>query len=163
MFYESQFSHCKLNMIKHGYYYFGSFIIYVRGCSFTGGGQNFFCAGKGGTSIFLRMPRWDQNVLRIANGGTRRNWQPAITKKKKDSSLTRWKIEYIIVELNMLWYLLQTVPSTLFSLYCIASNPVKQKKLRAEVLRLAPPGKPITEHALNRMSYLKACIQEGFR
>ncbi len=43
-----------------------SFIIYVRGCSFTREGPDFFCVGQGG----------DQNFFAHAEGGTRKNGDP---------------------------------------------------------------------------------------
>jgi len=49
-------------------------------------------------------------------------------------------------------------------LYCLASNPDKQQKLYEEVMQLAPDkNSPITHEVLQRASYLKACIKEGFR
>jgi len=49
-------------------------------------------------------------------------------------------------------------------LYCLASNPDKQQKLYEEVMQLAPDkNSPITYEVLQRASYLKACIKEGFR
>ncbi len=44
-----------------------------------GGGPEFFHEAKGGTKIFPRRQRGDQNFFTYANGGTEKNWQPAIT------------------------------------------------------------------------------------
>ncbi len=51
----------------------------------------------------------------------------------------------------------------LFSLYLIAANPRKQEKLRAEVMKHVPSGTPVTSQALDKMTYLRASIKEGFR
>jgi len=49
-------------------------------------------------------------------------------------------------------------------LYCLASNPDKQQKLYEEIMQLAPDKQsPITYEVLQRATYLKACIKEGFR
>ena len=49
-------------------------------------------------------------------------------------------------------------------LYCLASNPDKQQKLYEEIMQLAPDKhSPITYEVIQKASYLKACIKEGFR
>jgi len=49
-------------------------------------------------------------------------------------------------------------------LYCLASNPNKQDKLYEEIMQIAPDKRaPITYEVLQKASYLKACIKEGFR
>ena len=49
-------------------------------------------------------------------------------------------------------------------LYCLASNPDKQEKLYEEIMQLAPDkNSPITYEVIQKASYLKACIKEGFR
>jgi len=49
-------------------------------------------------------------------------------------------------------------------LYCLASNPDKQQKLYEEIMELTPDKRsPITYEVMQKASYLKACIKEGFR
>jgi len=58
----------------------------------------------------------------------------------------------------------QTVPSLLGQLFCLASNPDKQDELFAEINRLIPDrGADVTDDVIQKSSYLKACIKEGFR
>ena len=58
----------------------------------------------------------------------------------------------------------QTSPTFLGQLYCLAANPEKQERLREEVKRLTTdPSAPVTAAMINKASYLKACIKEGFR
>ena len=59
--------------------------------------------------------------------------------------------------------LFQTAPTLVGQLYCLAANPEKQEKLRSEINSVIPPGEEITVDHLNRLSYMKACIKEGFR
>lgn len=57
-----------------------------------------------------------------------------------------------------------TVPSLLGQLFCLASNPDKQDELFAEINRLIPDrGADVTDDVIQKSSYLKACIKEGFR
>jgi len=49
-------------------------------------------------------------------------------------------------------------------LYCLAANADKQAKLYTEVQNIAPDqNSPITEEIIQKASYLRACIKEGFR
>ena len=59
--------------------------------------------------------------------------------------------------------LFQTVPTLIGQLYCLAANPDKQERLYQEVCDVVPEGQPITPDVLNKLSYLKACVKEGFR
>ncbi len=69
--------------------------LFVRGgCSFTlGGDQNFSQGQRGGAKFFPVGKVGDQIFFTYANGGTRKNWRPAITNRrpplpvKNDSSL----------------------------------------------------------------------------
>ncbi len=60
--------------------------------------------------------------------------------------------------------LVTTSPTIVGQLYCLATNPEKQQKLREQILEVAPnPEAPITAEVINSLSYLKACVKEGFR
>ncbi len=57
-----------------------------------------------------------------------------------------------------------TSPTTVGQLYCLATNPEKQQKLREQIMEVAPnPETPVTPEIINSLSYLKACVKEGFR
>ena len=57
-----------------------------------------------------------------------------------------------------------TSPTTVGQLYCLATNPEKQQKLREQIMEVAPnPETPITPKVIDALSYLKACVKEGFR
>ena len=60
-------------------------------------------------------------------------------------------------------YILQTVPSLIGQLYCLAVNPEAQEKVYKEIKQVDPKEGEITAEMLGRMSYLKACVKEGFR
>ncbi|XP_035915937.1 cytochrome P450 CYP12A2-like [Anopheles stephensi] len=49
-------------------------------------------------------------------------------------------------------------------LYCLAQNPEKQEKLRAELRQIMPEkNTPLTPDRMKNMPYLRACIKEGLR
>lgn len=81
--------------------------------------------------------------------------------------LTREDFDYkdaVIIALSLFGDGLSTTsPTTVGQLYCLATNPEKQERLYEEVCREAPKGEPLTSERINRMSYLKACVKEGFR
>ncbi|CAL1535879.1 unnamed protein product [Lymnaea stagnalis] len=47
--------------------------------------------------------------------------------------------------------------------YNLAKNPDKQEILRKEILEVIGDNGPVTDHALAKMTYLKACLKESFR
>ena len=51
----------------------------------------------------------------------------------------------------------------MFTLYCLATNPDKQDKVRAELKKLMAPGEPVTDEILSKIPYLNAAIKEAFR
>ena len=58
---------------------------------------------------------------------------------------------------------LQTCPSVIGQIYCIAKNKDKQELLREEVDKYVPKNGNITADMIAKMTYLKACVKEGFR
>ncbi|KAK7102449.1 probable cytochrome P450 CYP44 [Littorina saxatilis] len=56
-----------------------------------------------------------------------------------------------------------TAPTVLSILYCLATNPTQQDRLRDEVNSLSSLDEPLTNDAINKMTYLKACIKETLR
>jgi cytochrome P450 len=56
-----------------------------------------------------------------------------------------------------------TTPTILFNLYCLATNPEAQDKVRQEILDVVGDERDITEEHINKMAYMKAFIKETFR
>ena len=56
-----------------------------------------------------------------------------------------------------------TASTASFLLYHLASNPDKQELLYQEILATIGPTGRITEHAINKMSYLSTCLRESQR
>ena len=54
-----------------------------------------------------------------------------------------------------------TASTAAFLLYHLASNPDKQDLLYQEILATVGPTGRITEHAINKMSYLSRCLRES--
>ncbi len=92
-------------IIKYRHYYLDSFIIYVRGYSFTRGDQNFLCRPRGGPEFFAHAEGGTKFFLRMPRGGpeklaTRDHRQTAPLPVKNDSSLKRvlvyaFKLQYL--------------------------------------------------------------------
>jgi cytochrome P450 len=58
---------------------------------------------------------------------------------------------------------LQTTPSFMFNLYCLAKHPEVQERIYEEISRIIPPGKVITVSMMNQLQLLKASVKETFR
>lgn len=56
-----------------------------------------------------------------------------------------------------------TVPTLLFTLYCLAKNPHSQQLVYEEITKAMPVGEPITADMIARLPYLKACVKEASR
>lgn len=59
--------------------------------------------------------------------------------------------------------MLQTVPTLLLAMYCLAKNPEVQQKAFDELHEHIPEDGYITLEVLNKLTYLKACFKEVFR
>lgn len=60
-------------------------------------------------------------------------------------------------------FVFQTVPTLLFTLYCLAKNPHSQQLVYEEITKAMPVGEPITADMIARLPYLKACVKEASR
>ncbi|TMW45371.1 hypothetical protein DOY81_009550 [Sarcophaga bullata] len=67
--------------------------------------------------------------------------------------------------MDMLMVGVDTTSSTFTSLLlCLAENPIKQAKLREEILQVLPlKDSEFTEESLKHMLYLKSCLKEALR
>ncbi len=95
----SQFSH----------YHLDSFIIYVRGCSFTRGSRTFLRRPRGGPEFFCACGGGGPEFFAHVKGGPEKKWQPAITNRrpplpvKNDGSLKSLLIFSFFTFNNALW------------------------------------------------------------
>lgn len=56
-----------------------------------------------------------------------------------------------------------TVPSLLFTMYCLAKCPRAQEKAFQEVCEIIPTKGEITAEIVNKLTFLKACVKEAAR
>ena len=64
---------------------------------------------------------------------------------------------------DMLIASFQTASSLTFALYQLARNQHVQDKLYADIDKHLPDDRVLTESALKKMSYVKACVKESLR
>ncbi|XP_035690637.1 probable cytochrome P450 CYP44 [Branchiostoma floridae] len=72
--------------------------------------------------------------------------------------------EAVMMAIELLTGAFESTANTLaFNLYCLAKNPAAQQKLYEEIMNVVPPGQPIDDRVLNKMSYLRAVFKETSR
>jgi cytochrome P450 family 12 len=58
----------------------------------------------------------------------------------------------------------QTSSALAFTMYCLAKNPEKQEKLRAELMKVMPQeNTPLTEENMKNLPFLRAVLKESLR
>ena len=60
-------------------------------------------------------------------------------------------------------YFIQTSYTVGWVLYCMATNPEAQEKLRSEVQQVVGSENIVTPTHISQMSYLRSCIKETMR